>query len=121
MSSRSRILRGRETERLLAADLRNNGAPDAAPVPASIHGRDILGIPGLAIEVKARKGFDLLAWLRQAVSNADGDLPMVVLRCNGQGEKSVDEWPVITRWGDMKTLLKEGNYLNDCNSGQAQL
>lgn len=111
MPSRSRVLRGRETQRILAADLRNNGAPDARSVEASLPGRDILNVPGLAIEVKARAEFLPKAWIKQAIRNADGDLPLVVLRCNGQGEKSVDDWPTIMRWGDVKELLREGNYL----------
>ena len=107
----ARVLRGRETQRIIAADLRNHGAPDARAVEASLPGRDILNLPGVAIEVKARKGFSPLEWVHQAVRNADGDLPMVILRCNGQGAKSVDEWPVIMRWADVKELLREGNYL----------
>lgn len=71
----------------------------------------MLGVPGLAIEVKARRNFDPLAWIKQAVKNATCDIPLVVVRCNGQGAKSVNDWPVIMRWGDLKILLKEGNYL----------
>lgn len=111
MPDRSRVLRGRATERILADDLCENGAPDARPVGASLPGRDILGVPGLAIEVKARSGFEPLAWIKQAVRNAHGDYPMVVLRCNGQGEAQINDWPVVMRWGDIKELLREGNYL----------
>lgn len=111
MVNASRIIRGRETQEILAEDLRHNGAPDAEAVPSARRGRDILKVPGLAIEVKARADFQPLKWIRQAVKNAKGDYPIVVFRCNGQGPQHVDEWPVIMRWGDFKDLLREGNYL----------
>lgn len=110
------MIRGRDTERLLARDLQVNGAPDAEAVPASLKGRDIRGVPGIAIECKARRGFRPLEWVSQAVRNADGDYPIVVLRCDGQGPASIDDWPVIMRWGDCKELLREANYLaGDCD------
>jgi hypothetical protein len=108
----ARVTRARDTERLLAADLRECGAPDAEAVGASLPGRDIRKVPGLAIEVKARKNFDPLAWLRQARKNAGNDMPLVVMRCNGQGTATIDEWVTLLRWGDMKQLLKDGGYLN---------
>lgn len=114
--SPSRVIRGRETERIIAKDLRASGAPDAEAIPASLRGRDIKGIPGLALEVKARGRFRPLEWIAQAVRNAEGDIPMVVLRCNGQGPASLDDWPVIMRYGDAKDLLSEANYLaSDCH------
>jgi hypothetical protein len=106
-----RVVRARQTERLLAADLQACGAPDARAVAASVAGRDILGVPGLAIEVKARTNLDMRAALRQAARNSDGDLPLVVVRCNGQGQLHIDDWVTLIYWGDMKQLLKEAGYL----------
>jgi len=106
-----RVVRARQTERLLAADLQACGAPDARAVAASAAGRDILGVPGVAIEVKARANLDIRAALRQAARNSDGDLPLVVVRCNGQGQLHIDDWVTLTYWGDMKQLLKEAGYL----------
>lgn len=88
-----------------------NGAPDAKAVGASLPGRDILNIPGVAIEVKARANLDMRAALRQADKNSDGDLPLVVVRCNGQGQMHIDQWVTLTTWGDTKTLLRKGGYL----------
>jgi hypothetical protein len=106
-----RVVRARETERLLAADLQSCGAPDARAVAASVAGRDILGVPGLAIEVKARANLDIRSALRQAVKNAGDDLPLVVVRCNGQGLMHIDQWVTLVHWGDMKQLLREAGYL----------
>jgi hypothetical protein len=106
-----RVVRARDTERLLAADLRQSGAPDARAVGASLPGRDILGLPGVAIEVKARANLDMRAALKQAKRNAENDHPLVVVRCNGQGEAHIDEWVTLITWGDMKELLTEAGYL----------
>lgn len=111
MTAHSRALRGRETERILAEDLRLSGAPDARENAASARGRDILGVAGIAIECKARARFRPLEWIRQAVKNAKGDYPIVVLRCDGQGAAQVDDWPTIMRWADLKELLREAGYL----------
>lgn len=107
------MIRGRDTERILARDLQINGAPDAEAVPSARRGRDIIHVPGLAIEVKARKGFRPLEWIAQAIRNAEDDYPIVVLRCDGQGPACIDDWPCMMRWGDFKALAKEGNYLSD--------
>ncbi|MGZ6788366.1 MAG: hypothetical protein ACXVGN_00225 [Mycobacteriaceae bacterium] len=79
-------------------------------------GSDVTGMPGLSIEVKARSGFEPLAWLRQAHSEARAGLPFVVFRCNGQGEASVGEWGVLTDLETMTGLLREAGYGSDTNS-----
>lgn len=109
----SRVARGRESERALAADLRDHGAPQALAVAASVGGRDILGVEGLAIEVKSVRGLDIWAALRQAAKNSDGDLALVVARGNGQGPAHLNEWVCFTRWGQMKELLRKAGYLGD--------
>jgi hypothetical protein len=107
----TRTVRGRETERLIAQDLRANGALNASAVAASLGGRDILGVPGLAIEIKSRKSLDIQASLRQAQRNAGSDLPLVVVRFNGQGPAHIDQWGMFAYWGTCKTLLREAGYL----------
>jgi hypothetical protein len=107
----ARVSRGRKSEDLLAEWYGERGWPSAERTPAGLPGRDITGMPGLAPEVKARKGFSPLAWTRQAHKNADMDMPFVVLRCNGQGEAQIAEWLVI------RTLLDDTNLLLDAGYG----
>jgi hypothetical protein len=108
VTANSRKQRGSATENLLASYYKSRGWPYAEAVKAQ--GRDVTGMPGLAPEVKARRGFDPLAWLRQAASNSDGDLPYVVFRPNGMGEKSIDSWGVVLRNEDFTTLLRAAGY-----------
>lgn len=99
-----------ETQALVAQWAHDNGFVFAVSTGAGRQGRDILNTPGLSIEVKGRADFNPLAWVRQAVAAADGDLPFVVLRCNGQGPKNLYDWPVILRLGDMTELLRSAGY-----------
>lgn len=104
--------RGAEAQRQVAAYLARNGWPYATDVGAGRNGSDILGVPGLEIEVKARRNFDPMAWVRQAGKQAtvhDG-LPAVVLRPYGMGEKSVGDFPVIMRFADFVELLHKADY-----------
>lgn len=94
------------TQALAAEWFRRNGFPYATDAGPGRGGRDILNMPGCAPEVKARSNFEPLAWVRQAVANADGDLPFVVMRCVGQGPATIDDWPVILRLDDFTALLR---------------
>jgi hypothetical protein len=109
-----RVSRARKSEALLAEWYGERGWPHAERVPAGLPGRDLLGMPGLAPEVKARRAFDPLAWVRQAKSNAGLDIPYVVLRCNGQGQAQMAEWFVGM------TLLDHTNLLLDAGYGGGQ-
>jgi hypothetical protein len=104
----SRKARGMATQALIAADLRESGiypwATDAGPGRS---GKDVLNTPGASIEVKARAGFEPVAALRQARENAaDGEVPVVVCRMNGQGPARIDDWVAFTTWGEMKKYLQ---------------
>ncbi len=56
-------------------------------------GPDLTGTPGLAIEVKARRGLDLRGWIRQARRQADSAaVPLLVIRMDGMGPADVGEW-----------------------------
>lgn len=110
-----RVSRGRKTEDLLADWYREHGWAFAERTPAGLPGRDITGMPGLAPEVKARKGFSPLAWTRQASKNAGwGDRPYVVMRCNGQGEAQIGEWIVLRQLRDDTQLLIDSGYGGPC-------
>lgn len=104
-----RVTRGRRTEANVAAYLRDHGWPHAERVPASIPGSDIRNTPDLSIEVKARAGFNPLAWIRQAAKNADGRLPVAVMRANGQGDYA-GEYVALMRFDDLVDVLLEAGY-----------
>ena len=102
--------RGRATEHLVARSFAADGWPYALPTGAGASGRDITGVPGVAVEVKARTKFEPLAAMRQATANAGQDLPVVVLRCNGAGPTTIDAWPAFTTFGRMRQLLRQAGY-----------
>jgi hypothetical protein len=108
--TRPRTTRGRQTEAAVALYYRDRGFPHAERIPASLPGRDITGMPGLAPEVKARRDFNPLAWIRQARKNASGDVPYVILRCDGQGPEHVGEWLVIRTLEDDTDILRLAGY-----------
>lgn len=113
MSSQSRKSRGYETQRLVAAALAADLFPYATDAGAGRQGRDVLNTPGLSIEVKARAGFDPLAWIRQARTNtAEGEVAAVTFRPNGMGPAQLPEWPVLLRFEDFVELLRKAGYGN---------
>lgn len=108
-SNASRKARGQRTQNVVARWFAGHGWPFADSTGAGRTGNDVTNMPGLACEVKARAGFDPLAWLRQARAGGAG-LPFVVFRCNGQGEQSIAEWPVLTTLGRFTELLQAAGY-----------
>lgn len=111
MSSRSRIARGRLTQRLLAEYLRGCGWPDARSVECFASGRDIQDVAGISIEVKATADVPLLSALRQAEKAAGGvDVPLVVWRPNGRGPAQIGEWVAAMHLQDLIELLHEAGY-----------
>jgi len=104
VSAASRKQRGSETQTTVARWFAAHGWPFAESTGAGRQGSDITGIPGLACEVKARRNFNPLAWIKQA-TNGNG-IPFVVFRCDGQGQQSVAEWPVLLTLRQFTTLLQ---------------
>jgi hypothetical protein len=104
----TRRARGAETQRLVAAQFAATHWPYATDAGAGRNGADILGVPGLSVEVKARRDLDLPAWLRQAA--ALPGLPLVVHRPDGAGPKSIDSWPCTFRFADAIELLHDAGY-----------
>ncbi len=109
--SQSRKRRGRDTERLIADYWQRHGWTYAEAVGAGSPGTDLTGTPGCAVEIKARTGLNLGAWMKQARKNAGHMLPVLILRLNGQGETALDEFPVVLRHDDFMVLLKDAGYL----------
>lgn len=108
--SQHRKHRGYESQRIVADYLRPLGWPYAEPVGAGRDGSDITGTPDIDIEVKARRGFDPLAAMRQQAERNDGRLPFAVLRMDGQGEASIGAWPVVIRLDHFTQLLIDAGY-----------
>jgi hypothetical protein len=88
--------------------LNENGFPGAFATTSSAPGRDVYGVEGVSIEVKARAHLDLRAWLRQTLKNTKpGELPLLVVRNNGQGEGDIENWAAIMPLGVMVRLIRE--------------
>lgn len=104
MTNRSRKVRGRRTEHIVANYFARIWEA-ARPVNSGASGSDVLGTP-FDIEVKARAAFQPKAWIDQLKKRDDGRLKFVILRCNGQGE-NVEDYVFIARLGDIMPLLEE--------------
>jgi hypothetical protein len=83
--------RGYRTQKVIAEYLKQWWAY-ADTAGAGRQGEDILNIPTVSIEVKARSDFQPLAWIKQAEANSNHKLPLVIMRCNGQGEDVGNTW-----------------------------
>ena len=102
MASQARKYRGFATERIVAQYL-STVWKDASVGRGK--GKDIQGVP-FDCEVKARKGFNPLATIRQyqARTALSGELGFGVLRLNGQGTNAED-YACIIRLGELLPLL----------------
>jgi hypothetical protein len=103
MASQARKHRGFRTERVVAQYL--STVWSGATVGRG-NGKDIVNVP-FDVEVKARSGFQPLAWLKQsrARTSVSGELGFCVLRLNSQGEDA-HEYAALIRLGDLLPLLQ---------------
>ena len=103
MASQHRKHRGFRTERVVAQYL--STVWSGATVGRG-SGKDIVNVP-FDVEVKARAGFQPLAYLRQLKARTDisGELGFGVIRLNGQGEDA-REYAAIIRLEDLLPLLQ---------------
>lgn len=103
--------RGYRTQRVAAEHLAANGFPHAEPVGAGRAGTDIVGLPGIDIEVKARRGLNIKALMDQLDERAqDGLLGIGLIRPDGMGETTVGKWPAIVCFDDLIALLRAAGY-----------
>jgi hypothetical protein len=102
MASQARKHRGFRTERVVAQYL--STVWSGATVGRG-SGKDIVNVP-FDVEVKARAGFQPLAYIRQlkARTALSGELGFGVIRLNGQGEDA-REYAAIIRLEDLLPLL----------------
>lgn len=111
MTSQHRKHRGYRSQRVVAERFAANGFPHAEPVGAGRAGTDITGIVGVDVEVKARRGLNLLALMAQLEERAqDGVLGVGVIRPDGMGEASVGRWPAVLCLDDLIALLRAAGY-----------
>ena len=103
--------RGYASQRIVADYLRTHGFPFAEPVGAGRDGTDVTGCIGLDIEVKARRGFNPAAAMRQQAERSDEALlPFAVLRLDGQGPAAIEDWPVVLRLGAFVEVLRDAGW-----------
>ena len=102
MASQARKHRGFRTERVVAEYL-STWWTGACVGRGS--GKDIVNVP-FDCEVKARAGFQPLAYLKQlkARTSTSGEMGFGVIRLNGQGEDAA-EYACIIRLADLLPLL----------------
>lgn len=103
-----RVSRGRETERIVAEYYQAHGWPFAERTGAGRPGVDITGMPGISVEVKARRGLDATGWLRQA--NSRDGVAYVVFRPDGYGPARIEEWGVLMSLSGHTELLRAAGY-----------
>jgi len=103
MASQARKHRGFRTERVVAEYL-STWWTGACVGRGS--GKDVINVP-FDVEVKARAGFQPLAYLKQlkARTSTSGELGFGVIRLNGQGEDAA-EYCAIIRLADLLPLLQ---------------
>jgi hypothetical protein len=105
VTGQGRKRRGRDTEHLVAAWLAENGWPDAHATGAGTPGPDVLGVPW-DVEVKARRGLDLGALLRQLAARRTDRLGIGVIRLDGAGPTTLGDWPVVMTLADFARLTR---------------
>ena len=111
MTSQSRKHRGYKSQRDVAEYLAANGFPYAVSTGAGRTGTDVTGVIGHDIEVKARRGFNVMAAMKQqAARAAEGVLSWAVLRQDGQGPASIEEWPVVVTLGQWVQVLRDAGH-----------
>lgn len=72
-------------------------------------GRELIGMPGLAVEVKSRRKLRMDEWLRQAMRNPDGGLPFVISKPDGMAAARFQHFPMIMPvWVGTNLLLEAG-------------
>jgi hypothetical protein len=97
--------RGLESQEMLAEFMQINGWPNAQSAPRGHRGRDVLGTPGLRVEVKARRELRPFEWLAQAEAGKIGppdrpvtvEVPFVVFRPDQAGPADVGRWGMLLR------------------------
>lgn len=111
VSSHSRVQRGLKSQDIVAKYFAANGWPYALSAGSGRQGTDVTGVPGVDIEVKARRGINVAMAMKQLRDrHQEGLLPVAVLRLDGQGESHIADWPAIVPLSVFLDLLKAAGY-----------
>ena len=108
--SQSRKHRGYATQAIVARYLASHGFPYALSAGAGREGSDITGTPGIDWEIKARSKFDPAGTIKQLMARGGTDLPIAVMRLNGQGKANVGSFCVVMRLDELVLLLRKAGY-----------
>ena len=76
---------------------------------------DVSGMVGLAIEIKNHKTYKFPEWLKETEVervNAKADYGVLVVKPNGVGLNSVEDWWAVMPVGAMLNLLRDAGYGN---------
>jgi hypothetical protein len=85
--------------------------PAAEKTPNSRPGRDLLGTPGVAIEVKTSSEWRPLAWMKQAARYPQpGEVALLVYLPRGFGAMAVGDAMAIMRLRELMPLLVAAGY-----------
>ena len=74
---------------------------------------DVAGAPGLVFEIKNHKSYKFPEWLKETEVeriNAKADYGVLVVKPNGVGLGSVQDWWAVMTIGQMLDLLREAGY-----------
>lgn len=107
--SQSRKHRGYKTQSIVAEYFKRHGWVAASSAGAGRTGSDVINVP-FDVEVKARRGLVISETMKQLKDRSKTGLGIGILRLDGQGEQSVDEWVGIIRLADLVYLLKASGY-----------
>jgi hypothetical protein len=103
--------KGKRAAGWVAAYLRPWFPSAEKPGSSSLRGRDVLGTPGLAIEVKTGAEWRPNAWLKQAAGYASaGELAVLVYLPPGCGEAQVGEALAIVPLRELLPLAVAAGY-----------
>lgn len=110
MTGNHRKNRGYRSQKVVADWFKGSGWPYAESAGAGRQGVDVLGVPGVSPEVKARRGLNLTGWLKQATDNRGNGLACLIVRPDGYGEAKIAQWPVVLTLADFTELLHAAGY-----------
>lgn len=111
MSGASSRRKGAEAERAVVKYLRANGFPYADRRGAGFDGADIVGMPGITVEIKAQAGARLATWVDQAQeARAKAGDTYGVLIAKRAGTTDVGRWHAVLPMAQFMALLAEAGW-----------
>lgn len=103
MSGSASRAKGKRAANAVIAWLQAHGHPFCANRAPGEDGDDVIGVPGLSIEIKDHKTMALAAWVAQAQSQAHGR-PAVVIHKRAR-KADVGDWYATLTVADLFALI----------------